>query len=147
MRHRNSGRKLGRTASHRHAMFRNMVTSLFEHERIETTDARAKELRSIAEKLITQGKRGTLHARRNAAKWVHGADVLKKLFDDIAPRFAERPGGYTRIVKVGQRHGDNAPLSIIELVPGGRPAFKSRSGQAAGATAASTKESFSSSAE
>ena len=142
MRHRNSGRKLGRTSTHRLAMFRNMVVSLFEHERIETTDTRAKELRSIAEKLITQGKKGTLHARRNAARWVQNPDVLKKLFDDIAPRFAERPGGYTRIVKVRQRHGDNAPMSIIELVPGGRPAFKVRGTAGGGATAAASKETF-----
>jgi large subunit ribosomal protein L17 len=120
-------------------MFRNMVVSLFEHERIETTDTRAKELRSIAEKLITQGKRGTLHARRNASRWVQNPEVLQKLFSDIAPRFAERPGGYTRIMRLGNRHGDNAPMAIIELVPGGRPAFKKESKAAASAT---SKESF-----
>lgn len=142
MRHRKQGRKLGRTASHRLAMFRNMVVSLFAHERIETTDARAKELRSIAEKLITMGKKGTLHARRNAARWVQDSAVLQKLFDDIGPRFSERPGGYTRIVKLRNRHGDNAPISIIELVPGGRPEFKKRTADRAASAPVTSKETF-----
>ena len=116
MRHRNSGRKLGRTASHRTALFRNMATSLFRHERIETTDAKAKELRSFAEKLITLAKRGDLHARRQAYQDIRDQEVLAKLFGDIGPRFKARNGGYTRIIKSRIRRGDNAPISIIELV-------------------------------
>lgn len=119
MRHRKTGRKLNRTSSHRNAMFRNMVTSLFAHEQIETTDAKAKELRRYADKMVTLGKRGTLHARRQALSFVRDRDVVKKLFEDIAPRFASRPGGYTRITKVGVRRGDAAPLSIIELTERG----------------------------
>lgn len=116
MRHLNSGRKLGRTTEHRTALFRNMATSLFRYERIETTDAKAKELRSFAEKLITLAKRGDLHARRQAYQDIRDQEVLAKLFGDIGPRFKARNGGYTRIVKSRIRHGDNAPLSIIELV-------------------------------
>lgn len=116
MRHNKAGRRLGRTTSHRVAMFRNMVTSFFAHERITTTDAKAKELRSIAEKMITLGKRGDLHAQRQAASYIRDKQVVTKLFATIAPRFKERNGGYTRIVKLGIRPGDNAPLSIIELV-------------------------------
>lgn len=100
-------------------MFRNMVTSLFSHEHIETTDAKAKELRRYAERMVTLGKRGTLHARRQALSFVRDRDVVKKLFEDIAPRFATRPGGYTRITKLGIRRGDAAPLSIIELTERG----------------------------
>jgi large subunit ribosomal protein L17 len=116
MRHRISGRKLGRNASHRKAMFRNMVTSLFEHERVQTTDAKAKELRRVAEKLITLGKRGDLHARRLVLAYVRDKGVVAKLFDEISPRYAQRPGGYTRIIKVGERRGDGAPVSFLELV-------------------------------
>lgn len=116
MRHNKSGRRLGRNSSHRKAMLRNMVTSLLDHERITTTDARAKEVRKIAEKLITLGKRGDLHARRQALSVVFDKKVVAKLFDRLAPRFQDRPGGYTRIIKVGNRLGDNAPVSIIELV-------------------------------
>ena len=116
MRHRISGRKLGRNASHRKAMFRNMVTSLFEHERVQTTDAKAKELRLVAEKLITLGKRGDLHARRLVLAYVRDKGVVAKLFDQISPRYAQRPGGYTRIIKVGERKGDGAPVSFLELV-------------------------------
>lgn len=116
MRHRNAGRKLGRSSSHRRAMLRNMVTSLFEHERIQTTDAKAKEVRRVAEKCITLGKRGGLHARRQALSLIRSKAVVAKLFDEISPRFAERPGGYTRILKLGNRKGDNAPVSILELV-------------------------------
>ncbi len=119
MRHRKSGRKLNRSAPHRKAMFRNMVTSLLEHEHIQTTDAKAKELRRYAERMVTLGKRGTLHARRQALSFVRDSDVVKKLFDDIAPRFADRPGGYTRITKLGMRRGDAAPLSLIELTERG----------------------------
>ncbi len=95
---------------------RNMATSLFEHERIETTTAKAKELRPFVEKLITLGKRGDLHARRLARRQIADRDVLGKLFDDIAPRFTERPGGYTRILKLGTRRGDAAEMALIELV-------------------------------
>jgi large subunit ribosomal protein L17 len=116
MRHLNSGRKLGRTSAHRTALFRNMATSLFRHERIETTDAKAKELRSYAEKLITLAKRGDLHARRQAYQDIRDQEVLAKLFADIGPRFKTRNGGYTRIIKSRIRKGDNAPISIIELV-------------------------------
>ncbi|MCK4535427.1 MAG: 50S ribosomal protein L17 [Desulfuromonadales bacterium] len=116
MRHRKSGRKLGRNTSHRKAMMRNMVTSLFDHEKIKTTDARAKELRKIAEKLITLAKRGDLHARRQVMQVVMDNKVVTKLFERIAPRYLERPGGYTRIIKLGHRTGDNAAMSLIELV-------------------------------
>jgi large subunit ribosomal protein L17 len=116
MRHNKAGRRLGRTTSHRIAMFRNMVTSLLDHERITTTDAKAKELRSIAEKMITLGKRGDLHAMRQAAAYIRDKKVVTKLFTAIAPRYKERAGGYTRIIKLGIRPGDNAPLSVLELV-------------------------------
>jgi len=119
MRHCNSGKRLGRNTSHRKAMLRNMVTSLFEHEKISTTDARAKELRPMAEKLITLAKRGDLHARRLVTSVVRDRKVVGKLFEQIAPRFADRPGGYTRIIKLGNRLGDNAPLSLIALVEEG----------------------------
>jgi large subunit ribosomal protein L17 len=116
MRHRQSGKRLGRNTSHRKAMLRNMVTSLFEHEQITTTDARAKALRPVAEKLITLAKRGDLHARRLATEVVRDRKTVSKLFERIAPRYADRPGGYTRIVKLGHRLGDNAALSMITLV-------------------------------
>jgi len=117
MRHQKAGRKLGRTSSHRKAMFRNMLTSLFEHEKIETTDAKAKELRKIAEKIVTLGKKGDLHSRRQVLRVISDKKIAKNLFDQIAPRYQSRNGGYTRIFKVGRRQGDNAPLSIIELIP------------------------------
>lgn len=116
MRHRKKGRKLNRTASHRKAMLRNMATSLFQHERVTTTEAKAKELRPYAERLITLAKRGDLHARRLAARKISDREVLGKLFDDIGPRFAERPGGYTRVLKLGTRRGDAAEMALIELV-------------------------------
>ncbi len=116
MRHRNKGRKLSRTSTHRRAMLKNMATSLFRHERIETTTAKAKELRPFAERLITLARRGDVHARRIAGRKIQDRDVLGKLFDDIAPRYAERPGGYTRILKVDRRKGDAAEMSLIELV-------------------------------
>ena len=118
MRHGKSGRKLGRTSSHRLAMFRNMVTSLLEHERIYTTDAKAKELRRWAEWMITLGKRGDLHARRQALQVVRDKSVVHKLFTDLAQRYQARNGGYTRRVKVWVRVGDGAPLSLIELLAG-----------------------------
>jgi large subunit ribosomal protein L17 len=116
MRHLNAGRKLNRSASHRRALFRNLVTALLQRERIKTTDAKAKETRRLTERMITLGKEGTLAARRRALTFVQSRAVVKKLFDDIAPRFKERAGGYTRIIKVGIRHGDAAPVSVIELV-------------------------------
>jgi len=116
MRHRKSGRKLGRTSSHRKALFRNMVTSLLEHERIQTTDAKAKELRGIADRMITLGKRGDLHSRRQALSVIRSKEVTSKLFGELADRYRERAGGYTRVIKVGNRVGDAAPVSIIELV-------------------------------
>ena len=118
MRHGKSGRKLGRTSSHRLAMFRNMVTSLLEHERIYTTDAKAKELRRWADWMITLGKRGDLHARRQALQVIRDKSVVHKLFTDLAQRYQARSGGYTRTVKVGFRVGDGAPLSLIELMTG-----------------------------
>ncbi len=116
MRHNKSGRRLGRNSSHRKAMLRNLVTSLLDHERITTTDARAKEVRKLAEKMITLGKRGDLHARRQALSVIFDKTVVAKLFDRLAPRYEDRKGGYTRIIKVGNRAGDNASVSIIEFV-------------------------------
>ena len=116
MRHRKSGLKLNRTASHRKAMFRNMVTSLFKHDRIRTTDTKAKELRRWADHIITLAKRGDLHARRQALAIVTEKDVVHKLFETAVERFGSINGGYTRIVKLGRRAGDAAPLSMIELV-------------------------------
>ena len=119
MRHANRGRKLGRTAEHREALLRNMAISLFRHGRISTTTEKAKELRPFAERLITLAKRGDLHARRLAARDIQDREVLIQLFDAIGPRFAERPGGYTRILKLGHRRGDGAELAMIELVDRG----------------------------
>jgi len=101
-------------ASHRNAMMRNMVTSLIEHERIETTDIRAKEIRRLADRMVTLGKRGDLHSLRVSLKTVRTKTAAKKLFDELAPRFKEKQGGYTRIVKIGRRAGDNAPMAILE---------------------------------
>ena len=116
MKHRVVGRRLDRTTEHRTAMLRNMVTSLLRHERIVTTTPKAKELKRFADKVITMGKRATAHARRHAHREVRDVEVLNKLFGPIAERFKARPGGYTRIVRVGRRAGDNADLSVIELV-------------------------------
>jgi large subunit ribosomal protein L17 len=116
MRHRVHGRKLGRPTPHRRALLRNLCTSLFEQERITTTVEKAKEIRPLAEKLITLGKDGGLHARRQASAQLLNAAVVKKLFDTIASRFADRGGGYTRIVKLGYRQGDGADLAVIELL-------------------------------
>ena len=116
MRHRKSGRKLGRPTAHRKAMMSNLATSLFDNERITTTLPRAKELRSFAERLITRAKKDSLHARRLVARVVHDKAVLKKLFDQLSPRYADRPGGYTRIYKLGYRKGDSAEMAVIELV-------------------------------
>src|ERR1700688_1943417 len=115
MRHLNQGRKLNRTSAHRKALFRNLVLALVKHERIKTTDAKAKELRRYADRMGTLGKRGDLAARRLAFSFMQSRDAVKKLFDEIAPRFKERNGGYTRVVKFGNRRGDAAMLSIIEF--------------------------------
>ena len=116
MRHNKAGRRLGRKTSHREAMFRNMVTSLLDHGKITTTDAKAKEIRVVAEQMITLGKRGDLHSMRLAASVIREKSVVSKLFSTIAPRYKERLGGYTRIIKLGVRLGDAAPVSLIELV-------------------------------
>lgn len=116
MRHLVSGHKLGRNPAHRRATLRNLVTNLIEKERIETTLLRAKATRPLAERMITLGKRDSLHARRQAAAFLMTTDATKKLFDDLAPRFADRPGGYTRIVRTGWRIGDGAELAIIEFI-------------------------------
>ncbi len=116
MRHLKAGRKLGRSAPHRKAMFRNMVTSIIKTERIRTTLAKAKELRSKVEKTITLGKKGTLHARRRALRVVNQKDAVQKLFGPLSERYANRNGGYTRIIKIGNRRGDDAPMAFIELV-------------------------------
>lgn len=122
MRHRKRGRQLGRNSKHRLALFRNLVTSLLEHERIETTEAKAKELRGITDRLITLGKEGTLHARRGALRVLRTKQTVQKLFDDVAKRFPTRNGGYTRIIKTRQRPGDAAKLVAIELVEKGNEA-------------------------
>ena len=116
MRHRVRSRKLSRTSAHRKAMFRNMVTSLLEHERIETTDAKAKEVRRIAEQMITLGKRGGLHARRQALRVIRDRRVAAKVFDDLAERYRERPGGYTRVLKLRVRPGDAAAISLRSVL-------------------------------
>ena len=116
MRHQKAGRKLNRTASHRKAMFANMAASLITHEQIVTTLPKAKEIRPIVEKLVTLGKRGDLHARRQAISQIRDVAVVAKLFDAIASRYATRNGGYLRIMKAGYRHGDNAALAVIEFV-------------------------------
>ncbi|MFQ6102959.1 MAG: 50S ribosomal protein L17 [Candidatus Glassbacteria bacterium] len=117
MRHRKKTRvlKLGRTASHRTSMLRNLATSLFEHERIRTTESKAKALQPFAENLITMAKKGDLHTRRLVIRTIRRKDIVSKLFEDISKRFSDRSGGYTRIIKLGNRHGDNANLSLIEL--------------------------------
>ncbi|SOE18634.1 LSU ribosomal protein L17P [Hoeflea halophila] len=116
MRHGNSGRKLNRTSSHRKAMFANMAASLIEHEQIVTTLPKAKEIRPIVEKLVTLGKRGDLHARRQAISQIRDNEAVRKLFDTIATRYATRNGGYIRIMKAGYRTGDNAPMAVVEFV-------------------------------
>ena len=118
MAHRIDGRKLGRPTDHRLALFRNLVTDLLKHERIITTEAKAKEIRGMAERVITLGKRGDLHARRQALSYVYDKSVVAKVFDELAPRYAGRPGGYSRIVKAGPRRGDGASMAVLELVEG-----------------------------
>ena len=116
MRHRRSGRKLGRDASHRKALYANLTASLIEHGRIKTTVAKAKEVRPVAEEMITLGRRGDVPARREALKFLRSQDVVHKLFSDVGPRFSDRPGGYSRIVKLGPRQGDAAEMAYLELV-------------------------------
>ncbi|MFP7754918.1 50S ribosomal protein L17 [Thermodesulfobacteriota bacterium B35] len=128
MRHRKAGRKLGRTAAHRKAMLRNMVTALLEHERIVTTVPKAKEARRMAEKMITLGKRGDLHARRQALAYIRSRDIVAKLFDEISAQYADRQGGYTRIIRTGTRSGDAAPMAIVELV-GYEEAYEEAAGE------------------
>jgi large subunit ribosomal protein L17 len=116
MRHRRSGRKLGRDASHRKALYANLTSALIEHGRIRTTAAKAKEVRPVAEQMITLGRRGGVPARRQALKYLRSQDVVHKLFSDVGPRFADRPGGYSRIVRIGPRQGDAAEMVYLELV-------------------------------
>ena len=116
MRHKVAGRGLGRASDHRRAMYRNMVTDLLEFEKIVTTEAKAKEVRGLAEKMITLGKKGGLHSRRQTQTFIMGEEVVKKLFEELAPRYAERSGGYTRINKLGSRLGDGASMVQLELV-------------------------------
>lgn len=130
MRHLKSGRQLSRSSSHRWALMRNMVTALLRDEKIKTTDPKAKELRRWVDRVITLGKNGSLHARRRALGIVQDKAVVRKLFDTIGPRFKSRPGGYTRIIKIGWRHGDAAQMSLIELVEGAEEAAAGKSGGA-----------------
>ena len=130
MRHRKSGRQLSRNSSHRWALMRNLVTALLRDEKIQTTDPKAKELRRWTDRVITLGKAGSLHARRQALGIVQDKAVVRKLFDTIAPRFKSRAGGYTRIIKIGQRRGDAAQMSLIELVAGADEAAAGKSGGA-----------------
>ena len=116
MRHGNAHRKFNRTSEHRRAMFANMAAALIKHEQISTTLPKAKELRPIVEKLVTLGKRGDLHARRQAVSQIRDIAMVKKLFDVLGPRYKERKGGYTRVLKAGFRYGDNAPVAVIEFV-------------------------------
>ena len=119
MRHQHTGRTLGRSATHRRAMFRNLVTSLIIHGRVVTTDAKAKEVRRYADRMITLGKKQTIAARRRARRFIQTDEALARLFSEVAPRFANRPGGYTRVIKAGRRRGDAAPQSIVELTETG----------------------------
>jgi len=116
MRHNKGGKKIGRTTSHKRALIRNLLTSLIKYERIATTDVKAKVLKSAVDKMITLGKRGDLHSRRLAASYLFTPDTVKKLFEEIAPKFIDRNGGYSRVVKLDRRAGDSAPMSIIELL-------------------------------
>lgn len=119
MRHLKAGKRLGRSSAHRSALYRNLVAELIKRDRIETTDAKAKELRRIADRMVTLGKKGTLAARRRAVAYVRNGDAVSRLFEEVAPRFADRPGGYTRVTKLGIRRGDAAPMSVIEFTGSG----------------------------
>ena len=116
MRHKVAGRKLGRATGHRRALYRNLVTDLLNYEKITTTEAKAKEVRGLAEKMITLGKEGGLHSRRQALSFIMDKRVTEKVFNELAPKYAERPGGYTRIIKLGPRLGDGAAIVQLELV-------------------------------
>ncbi|MDH5643765.1 MAG: 50S ribosomal protein L17 [Gemmatimonadota bacterium] len=116
MRHRVRGRKLGRTSEHRKALLNNLATALFTHDKVETTEAKAKELRPVAEKLITAARKGDVHARRMVGRRIRNREAADRLFQEVAPKFQDRPGGYTRILKLGHRSGDGAELARIELV-------------------------------
>jgi large subunit ribosomal protein L17 len=134
MRHKRSGKKLGRDASHRRALYANLAGALIEHGRIKTTEAKAKAVKPIAEQMITLGRRGDLHARRQALAFLRSPDVVHKLFSDVGPRFADRPGGYSRIVKIGPRPGDAAQmvyLELVDFVPDTTPITASRAPAAA----------------
>lgn len=126
MYHGKAGRKLGRISSHKEAMLRNMVTSVIKHESIRTTDCKAKELKKLAEKMITLGKRGDLHARRQALSVIRDKSTVSKLFGELAERYRTRNGGYTRIVKIGYRFGDNAPVSLLEFIDSGKKKEKEK---------------------
>ena len=136
MRHQKTGRKLGRDSAHRKALYANLVCSLIEHGRIQTTEAKAKEVRPIAEELITLGRRGDLAAHRHAVAFLRSKPAVHKLFAEVAPRFAERPGGYTRIVKIGPRQGDSAPMAYLELVDYAPQGAVARTGERAAARGA-----------
>jgi large subunit ribosomal protein L17 len=138
MHHGKAGSKLGRTSSHKEAMLRNMVTSVIKHERIRTTDTKAKELRKIAEKMVTLGKKGSLHARRQALAVVRDKAMVDKLFGELSGRYSNRQGGYTRIIKAGYRYGDNAPVSILEFIPDEKK--KETKGKSKAKAKAKTKE-------
>lgn len=142
MRHRKAGTRLSRTTAHRKAMLRNMVTSLFMHEKIKTTDAKAKVLRGVAEKMITLAKRGDMHARRQALAFIRDEGIVKKLFEDLRKHFIDRPGGYTRITKMGVRHGDAAPTSLVEMVTATAGGEKPRSKKGKGKPAAKKRIAF-----
>jgi large subunit ribosomal protein L17 len=116
MRHRTAGRQFGRNSSHRKALFRSLVTTFFKHERIETTAAKAKEIQPMTEQMITLGKRGDLHAIRQAASFIRSREIVQRLFKEIAPRYSDRKGGYTRLVKTRRRLGDGADMAILELI-------------------------------
>ncbi len=137
MRHRKNGRQLGRQTKHRGALFRNMVTSLLDQERIETTEAKAKEIRGFTDRMITLGKEGTLPARRRALGFLRSKAVVSKLFSDVAARFKDRPGGYTRIIKTRRRIGDAAEMVAIELVSRAEPTAKKTSGASSASPATS----------
>ena len=138
MRHQKRGRKLGRDSAHRKALYSNLAGALIEHGRIRTTEAKAKEVRPIVEKMVTLGKRGDLHAHRQAVAFLRSKSVAHLLFSEVAPRFADRPGGYTRVVKLGPRPGDSAPLAYLEFVAY-EPEARRPSAAAAAATRAPTQ--------
>ena len=145
MRHRKAGRKLGRDSSHRKAMLRNMVTSLFKYEQLETTDAKAKRLRPVAEKMITLAKRGDLHARRQTLAYIRDKTITHRLFEELKDRYLEMQGGYVRIIKKGNRKGDGAPISIVQLLSFDGDRKKGKRKGKAGAKAASKASSKASS--